>query len=246
MTKSSPLSLTCAILLAVASAQAGDWPAWGGCDLGRNMVSSETGLPETFKPGEKSPTGDGMLPGTTENVRWVVKLGTFICGNPTVADGRVFVGTDDASLQGDTRLKRTKGGMVWCLDEKTGQTLWRLPVPARPKERLAGECALRPAEPRRVLLAHRRRQPRLCGDQRVRDSLPRRERPGRRQRRAHSRTKPSTSPARRTRPCSSRKPTATSSGNTISSTNSASARTTWPPAPCWSMAASSTSPPPMA
>ena len=124
------------ILLAAASVQAGDWPAWGGCDLGRNMVSGETGLPVTFKPGEKSPNGDGILPGTTENVRWVVKLGTFICGNPTVADGRVFIGTDDASLQGDPRLKRSKGGMVWCLDEKTGQTLWRLPVPARPKERL--------------------------------------------------------------------------------------------------------------
>ena len=136
MKKSSPLAIAAAIFLTMASARAADWPAWGGCDLGRNMVSLETGLPETFKPGEKSTTGDGILPETTENVRWVVKLGTFICGNPTVADGRVFVGTDDASLQGDSRLKRTKGGMVWCLDEKTGQTLWRLPVPVRTKERL--------------------------------------------------------------------------------------------------------------
>jgi outer membrane protein assembly factor BamB len=135
-----PCSLSCSLVtllfLATAPAQAGDWPAWGGSDPGRNMVSAETGLPGVFKPGEKSPTGDGMLPGTTENVRWVVKLGTFICGNPTVADGRVFVGTDDASLQKDSRLKRTKGGMVWCLDEKTGRMLWRLPVPVRPKERL--------------------------------------------------------------------------------------------------------------
>ncbi len=136
MTKSPLLSATLAIILGAASAQAGDWPAWGGCDLGRNMVSSEIGLPDTFKPGEKSTRGDGILPGTTENVRWVVKLGTLICGNPTVAEGRVFVGSDDASLQGDTRLKRTKGGMVWCLDEMTGHTLWRLPVPVRPKELL--------------------------------------------------------------------------------------------------------------
>ncbi len=136
MIKSTSLSVTMSIFLAMAWARAGDWPAWGGCDLGRNMVSPETGLPDTFKPGEKSTTGEGIMPGTTENVRWVVKLGTFICGNPTVADGRVFVGTDDASLQGDTRLKRTKGGMVWCLDEKTGHTLWRLPVPVRPKDRL--------------------------------------------------------------------------------------------------------------
>jgi len=137
MTRSASLALTAALTLAAATTlHAGDWPSWGGCDLGRNMVSTETGLPDTFKPGEKSPKGDGILPGTTENVRWVARLGTFICGNPTVADGRVFVGTDDSTLQGDPRLKRTKGGMVWCLDEKTGKTLWRLPVPVRTKERL--------------------------------------------------------------------------------------------------------------
>jgi outer membrane protein assembly factor BamB len=135
MSKATSLSLA-AILLTMASVQAGDWPAWGGSDPGRNMVSSEKGLPETFKPGEKSPMGEGMLPGTTENVRWVVKLGNLICGNPSVSGGRVFIGTDDASLQGDSRLKRTRGGMIWCLDEKTGETLWKLPVPVRPKNRL--------------------------------------------------------------------------------------------------------------
>ncbi len=136
MTRSIFPAVMMSLVLATGAARATDWPAWGGSDPGRNMVSLEKGLPDTFKPGEKSPTGEGMLPGTTENVRWVVKLGTLICGNPTVADGRVFVGTDDASLQGDARLKRSKGGMVWCLDEKSGQTLWRLPVPVRPKERL--------------------------------------------------------------------------------------------------------------
>ncbi len=135
-----PRSLLLNSLVLLASAQlhvlAADWPSWGGADPGRNMVSSEKGLPSSFKPGEKSSKGDGMLPGTTENVRWVTKLGTLICGNPTVANGRVFVGTDDERLQGDPRLKRSKGGMVWCLDEKTGATIWRLPVPVRPKEKL--------------------------------------------------------------------------------------------------------------
>ncbi len=129
-------SVTLSIFLATGAARAGDWPSWGGPDPGRNMVSGEKGLAEIFKPGEKSTTGEGILPGTTENVRWSAKLGNLICGNPTVADGRVFVGTDDAALQNDPRLKRSKGGMIWCLDEKTGQTLWRLPVPVRTKDRL--------------------------------------------------------------------------------------------------------------
>ncbi len=136
MTKSIIASAILVVFLVVASLDAGDWPAWGGSDPGRNMVSTETGLPETFKPGEKSTTGEGVIAGTTENVRWVAKLGSHICGNPTVAGGRVFIGTDDFSLQHDSRFKRTSGGMVWCLDEKTGRTLWRLPVPARPKSRL--------------------------------------------------------------------------------------------------------------
>jgi outer membrane protein assembly factor BamB len=136
MPQLTSLSLLACAGFVVSAIQASDWPAWGGSDPGRNMVSAETGLVQSFKPGEKSSKGAGMLPGTTENVRWVDKLGTFICGNPTVAGGRVYVGTDDATLQGDPRLKRTKGGIVWCLDEKTGETLWRLVVPARPKDRL--------------------------------------------------------------------------------------------------------------
>ncbi|MBX7211102.1 MAG: PQQ-binding-like beta-propeller repeat protein [Verrucomicrobiaceae bacterium] len=138
MNRTTQLTLAGIVLLILphTTAQGADWPAWGGADPGRNMVAPEKGLPDSFKPGEKSPNGDGMMPGTTENVRWVTKLGTFICGNPTVAGGRVFVGTDDSTLQGDARLKRSKGGMVWCLDEKSGRTIWRLPVPARPKERL--------------------------------------------------------------------------------------------------------------
>lgn len=136
MSRFTFLPAAASLFLVASSIHAADWPSWGGSDPGRNMVSQEKNLPDMFKPGEKSPMGDGILPETTENVRWVVKLGTFICGNPTVAGGRVYVGTDDAMLQGDTRLKRTRGGMVWCLDEKTGQTLWRLPVPVRPKDRL--------------------------------------------------------------------------------------------------------------
>ncbi|MBM3860382.1 MAG: pyrrolo-quinoline quinone [Verrucomicrobia bacterium] len=115
--------LTCVCL-------AGDWPQWGGTDFGRNMVSSETGIPATF-----SVKGE-----TLENVRWVVPLGTYIYGNPTVAGGRVIVGTDDDLLRDDSRFKRTRGGMVWCLDETTGRVLWRLVTPKRNKERLPDDA----------------------------------------------------------------------------------------------------------
>jgi outer membrane protein assembly factor BamB len=102
-----------------------DWPQWGGKDPGRNMVSPEVGLAETFNA-KSSP----------QNVRWTATLGNYISGNPTISNGRVFVGTDDAMLSEDSRFQRTYGGMVQCLDEATGQVLWRLAVPQRPRNRL--------------------------------------------------------------------------------------------------------------
>jgi outer membrane protein assembly factor BamB len=104
---------------------AGEWLQWGGNDMGRNMVSTEKDLPETFKA--RTPT---------ENVRWMATLGTAIQGNPTISGGKVFVGTDDAALDEDPRFSRTHGGMVQCLDESTGRVLWRLAVPQRMRNRL--------------------------------------------------------------------------------------------------------------
>ena len=89
------------------------------------MVSAEKDLADSFKARN-----------LTENVRWTVKLGTAVQGNPTVSNGRVFVGTDDALLDDDHRFVRTHGGMVQCLDEATGKLLWKLPIPQRPRERL--------------------------------------------------------------------------------------------------------------
>src|SRR5437762_2594718 len=86
-----------------------DWPSWGGHD-DHNMVSDEKGLPGAFVPGDKLPSGGGIDLATTKNVKWTAHLGTAAYGNPTVANGRVFVGTDDATITDDPRFKRTKGG----------------------------------------------------------------------------------------------------------------------------------------
>ena len=108
---------------AAAAATAADWPQWGRTD-GRNMVSPEKNLPATFTP-DKAAAGKGG------SVKWVQRLGHAAYGNPTVSGGRVYVGTDDSTLTGDKRLKRTRGGMVHCFDEVTGKRLWRLVIPRR-------------------------------------------------------------------------------------------------------------------
>jgi outer membrane protein assembly factor BamB len=105
----------------------GDWPQWGGQDC-RNMVSDVRGLPESFVPGEKRPDGTGIDLRTTRNVKWVARLGTQTYGNPTIADGRIFVGTNDDFVS-DPRFQPTRGGLLKCLDEATGKLLWQLPIP---------------------------------------------------------------------------------------------------------------------
>jgi len=59
-----------------------DQPQWGR-RYSRNMVSDETGLPETFDPA------------TGRNIKWVVPLGTQTFSTPVVAGGRVLIGTNN-------------------------------------------------------------------------------------------------------------------------------------------------------
>ena len=50
---------------------------------------------------------------TTKNVLWVAKLGSQTYGNPTVANGRVYVGTLDGRL---VAIDAASGSLVWETD----------------------------------------------------------------------------------------------------------------------------------
>jgi outer membrane protein assembly factor BamB len=117
--------VACATTLSVASAA--DWPQWGGNDS-RNMASAEQGLPAEFDPGKKQRSRLGFDLKTAKNVKWCVRLGTENYSSPTIANGRVFIGTNDEALD-DSRFRTTRGGLLMCLKEKTGELLWQLPVP---------------------------------------------------------------------------------------------------------------------
>jgi len=104
-----------------------DWPQWGGTD-GKNMAADAEGLPVTFDAGEFKSGSREVDMATTRGLKWAVPLGMQTYGNPVVSGGKVIVGTNDAYLN-DPRLKKTGGGVVLCLDERTGKLLWRLVVP---------------------------------------------------------------------------------------------------------------------
>ena len=131
MNISHRLPLLTAFCAAIAlPLMAADWTQWGGHN-DRNQVCDEKGLPDSFVPGEKKTDGSGIDMATTKNVKWVTRLGSATYGNPTVAKGRVFVGTDDFGIADDPRFQRSKGGMVRCYEEATGKLLWQLEVPKR-------------------------------------------------------------------------------------------------------------------
>ena len=108
-------------LMAVAlPVRAADQPQWGQA-WSRNMVSSERGLPAEFDPK------------TGRNIKWTAKLGSETHSTPIVANGRVYIGTNN----NDPRDPKHEGdrGVLMCFDEKTGKFLWQLVVPKREEDR---------------------------------------------------------------------------------------------------------------
>ncbi len=118
--------LLVALALPLSAAADGDRAQWGG-GVARNMISPETGLPAEFDPGRRGPRG-GLEPLPLRNVRWVARLGSRTFASPTIAGGRVLVGTNDAFWR-DDRVRADRGGLICCYDERTGKLLWRLRCP---------------------------------------------------------------------------------------------------------------------
>ena len=111
----SPLLATALIALAALSGQAsgpatGNWPMWGGSP-DRNMVSDMKNVPTEWDVKTK------------KNIKWVADLGSQSYGNPVVAGGMVFVGTNNELLrdpqQGGDR------GVLMAFRESKGEFLWQ-------------------------------------------------------------------------------------------------------------------------
>ncbi len=110
MTLTPKLSIVLA-LFGASAAWAADWPMWGGTP-DRNMVSDETGIPRTWDVGTK------------ENIKWVAEIGSQSYGNPVIAGGKIFLGTNN-QLERNPEVTGDKGVMM-VFDEKTGEFLWQI------------------------------------------------------------------------------------------------------------------------
>ncbi len=88
----------------------GDWPMWGG-KPDRNMVSSMKGLPTEWDVKTK------------KNVKWMAELGSQSYGNPVVAGGMVFVGTNN-ELMRDPKQGGDRG-VLMAFRESDGEFMWQ-------------------------------------------------------------------------------------------------------------------------
>ena len=88
----------------------GDWPMWGGTP-DRNMISTMKGLPIEWDVKTK------------KNIKWSAKLGSQSYGNPVVADGKVFVGTNNENPR-DPKQAGDRG-VLMVFRESDGEFLWQ-------------------------------------------------------------------------------------------------------------------------
>jgi outer membrane protein assembly factor BamB len=100
----APLSLS------ASDPGSGNWPMWGGTP-DRNMVSNMKGLPADWDVK------------TRKNIKWVADLGSQSYGNPVVAGGMVFVGTNNELLR-DPKQPGDRG-VLMAFRESDGEFLWQ-------------------------------------------------------------------------------------------------------------------------
>ena len=96
--------------LTASEPNTGDWPMWGGTP-DRNMVSAMKGLPTDWDVKTK------------KNIKWAADLGSQSYGNPVVAGGMVFVGTNNEGLR-DPKQPGDRG-VLMAFRESTGEFLWQ-------------------------------------------------------------------------------------------------------------------------
>ncbi len=98
----------------IASTKVGahDWPQWGGSPA-RNNTPDGTSIPTTWDIG------------AGENIRWSVGLGSETYGNPVVANGKVYVGTNNGAGYLSRYSNKVDLGVLLCFDTATGKFLWQ-------------------------------------------------------------------------------------------------------------------------
>src|SRR3569832_1709468 len=89
-----------------------DWPQWGGSYYRNNTPK-----------GKDICTDWDIKKGT--NIKWRSQLGSQTYGNPVIANGHLYVGTNNGNGYVKRYPSRIDLGVLACFDSKNGEFLWQ-------------------------------------------------------------------------------------------------------------------------
>lgn len=100
-----------------------DWPQWGGT-AHRNNTPEGRDIPSEWNLE------------TGENILWAAPLGSQTYGNPVIANGKVFVGSNNTHAYLKRYPAKIDLGVLLAFEEKTGKFLWQASSPKLPTGRV--------------------------------------------------------------------------------------------------------------
>ncbi|MFM7076708.1 MAG: PQQ-binding-like beta-propeller repeat protein [Planctomycetaceae bacterium] len=124
------LRLATAAVVALAAvahqspAEQGDWNQWGGSPA-RNNTPDTGPLPTDWDPGQFDAKTGAWKPETSRNVAWVAQLGSQTYGNPVIAGGKAFVGTNNGKGWLERYPSSVDLGCLLAFNTNDGGFLWQ-------------------------------------------------------------------------------------------------------------------------
>ena len=112
----------CTLLGAASLAQ--DWPQWGGT-ASRNNTPQGRNIPTDWNVGEFERRTGKWNDANARNIKWVVNLGNQTYGTPVVADGRIYIGSNNGAGYLARYPRDVDLGCVLCFRESDGEFLWQ-------------------------------------------------------------------------------------------------------------------------
>ena len=112
------------LAVAPALAEDGDWNQWGG-SASRNNAPESGPLPIDWDPGQFDAETGAWKPETSRNIAWVAQLGSQSYGNPVVAGGKAYVGTNNGKGWIGRYPSSVDLGCLLAFNTNDGSFLWQ-------------------------------------------------------------------------------------------------------------------------
>lgn len=101
-----------------------DWSQWGGSPQHNNTPNGHN-IPTEWNVGKFNYTTGDWDPATAKNIKWVSRLGSQSYGNAVVADGQVYVGTNNSGGWIERYPSDVDLGCLLSFDTTDGKFLWQ-------------------------------------------------------------------------------------------------------------------------